>query len=141
VSESITPCTTAKDSVSLHRCFGTQAKRKLAGQHEQGVAGVFHQTAFHYFGQQSLHRTFDIVRFSRKGAKDARKGVCSTAKSRLNPQRHAQSEIQTVIPLLRKILCDKSRWNGFGAQGDLEGVKYREVFHQFESLRDHLNPW
>jgi hypothetical protein len=41
-----------------------------------------------------------------------------------------QSEIHTVIPLLRKILCDKSVWNGFGPQGDPGGVKYRDVFHQ-----------
>jgi len=41
----------------------------------------------------------------------------------------------------RKILCDKSVWNGFGPQGDPEGVKYRDVFHQFKSLRNHLAPW
>ena len=52
----------------------------------------------------------------------------------------AQSEIHSVIPLLRKILCDKSVWNGFGPQGDPEGVKYRDVFHQSKSLRDHLAP-
>jgi len=40
-----------------------------------------------------------------------------------------------------KILCDKSVWNGFGPQGDPEGVKYRDVFHQSKSLRDHLALW
>ena len=53
----------------------------------------------------------------------------------------AQSEIHKVIPLLRKILCDKSVGNGFGPQSDPEGVKYRDVFHQSKSLRDHLAPW
>ena len=53
----------------------------------------------------------------------------------------AQSEIHPVIPLLRKILCDKSVWNGFGPHGDPGGVKYRDVFHQSKSLRDHLAPW
>jgi len=52
-----------------------------------------------------------------------------------------QSGIHTGIPLLREILCDKSVWNGFGPQGDPEGVKYRDVFHQSKSPRDHLAPW
>jgi hypothetical protein len=34
--------------------------------------------------------------------------------------------------------CDKSVWNGFGPRSDPEGVKYRDVFHQSKSLRDHL---
>ncbi|NNJ98026.1 MAG: hypothetical protein HKP12_12805 [Gammaproteobacteria bacterium] len=53
----------------------------------------------------------------------------------------AESQIHTVIPLIRKILCDKSVWNGFEAQGGAGGVKYTGVFHQSRSQRDHLAPW
>ncbi len=53
----------------------------------------------------------------------------------------AWTEIHTVMPLLRKILCDTSVWNGFGPQSDPEGVKYRDLFHQSKSWRDHLAAW
>ena len=36
--------------------------------------------------------------------------------------------IHTIIPLLRNIPCDP------------EGVKYRDVFHQSNTLRNHLAP-
>jgi len=44
------------------------------------------------------------------------------------------------IPLHQKIYCDKSVWNGFGPRSDPDGVKYKDVFHQSKSLRDHLAP-
>jgi hypothetical protein len=44
------------------------------------------------------------------------------------------------MPMLRKILGDKSVWNGFGPQADPGGAKYRDVFHQSKYLCDRLAP-